>query len=68
MFTVDVKQQQQHQLFCKTDLDHLTLLHSERPKLYTVLAFLSAVGLTAKLHKTDVHFGSKFGRTKNLIS
>ena len=46
-------------LFCKIDLDHLTLLHSERPKLYTVLAFLSAVGLTAKLHQTDVHFGSK---------
>ena len=23
----------------------LTLLHSERPKLYTILAFLSAVGL-----------------------
>ena len=25
---------------------HLTLLHSERPKLHTVLAFLSAIGLT----------------------
>ena len=24
----------------------LTLLHSERPKLYTILAFLSAIGLT----------------------
>ena len=24
---------------------HLTLLHSERPKLYTILAFLSAIGL-----------------------
>ena len=24
---------------------HLTLLHSERPKLYGVLAFLSAIGL-----------------------
>ena len=24
----------------------LTLLHSERPKLYTILAFLSAVGLS----------------------
>ena len=23
----------------------LTLLHTERPKLYTILAFLSAVGL-----------------------
>ena len=26
----------------------LTLLHSERPKLYTILAFLSAIGLTQK--------------------
>ena len=26
----------------------LTLLHSERPKLYTILAFLSAVGLMSK--------------------
>ena len=24
----------------------ITLLHSERPKLYTILAFLSAIGLT----------------------
>ena len=24
----------------------LTLLHTERPKLYTILAFLSAIGLT----------------------
>ena len=30
----------------------LTLLHSERPKLYTVLAFLSAIGLR------DALFGS----------
>ena len=27
----------------------LTLLHSERPKLYTILAFLSAVGLKEKI-------------------
>ena len=26
----------------------LTLLHSERPKLYTILAFLSAIGLKCK--------------------
>ena len=26
-------------------LIYLTLLHSERPKLYTILAFLSAIGL-----------------------
>ena len=27
---------------------HLTLLHSGRPKMYTILAFLSAIGLTGK--------------------
>ena len=26
-------------------VNSLTLLHSERPKLYTILAFLSAIGL-----------------------
>ena len=30
----------------------LTLLHSERPKLYTILAFLSAMGL--KLFKDNI--------------
>ena len=28
----------------------LTLLHSERPKLYAILAFLSAVGLRVDFH------------------
>ena len=35
-----------------TTLDHtadLTLLHSEMPKLYGVLAVLSAIGLTARV-------------------
>ena len=27
----------------------LTLLHSERPKLYTILAFLSAIGLKERI-------------------
>ena len=38
------------QQFClKQNTSHnlsLTLLHSERPKLYAILAFLSAIGLT----------------------
>ena len=36
----------------------LTLLHSERPKLYTILAFLSAIGLinAAFIIKTYTHF------------
>ena len=29
----------------KEQIFPLTLLHSERPKLYTILAFLSAIGL-----------------------
>ena len=29
----------------KNSIVALTLLHSERPKLYTILAFLSAIGL-----------------------
>ena len=29
----------------------LTLLHLERPKLYTILAFLSAIGLKRATHK-----------------
>ena len=28
----------------------LTLLHSERPKLYTILAFLSAIGLKKNMN------------------
>ena len=31
----------------------LTLLHSERPNLYTILAFLSAVGLSAHTYALD---------------
>ena len=32
-------------IFCSLKLQLLTLLHSERPKLDTILAFLSAIGL-----------------------
>ena len=32
-------------MFLPTAYSSLTLLHSERPKLYTILAFLSAIGL-----------------------
>ena len=34
-----------HHKLCKYMYSILTLLHSERPKLYIILAFLSAVGL-----------------------
>ena len=35
-----------------TFLNSLTLLHSERPKLYAILTFLSAIGLTTKKQTT----------------
>ena len=38
--------EQQHLKLC------LTLLHSERPKLHTILAFLSAIGLNCHMIKT----------------
>ena len=31
--------------YCEVWIQALTLLHSERPKLYTILAFLSAIWL-----------------------
>ena len=34
-----------HFTHCNVSCFFLTLLHSERPKLYTILAFLSAKGL-----------------------
>ena len=35
----------QIQLHASLVLEELTLLHSERPKLYAILSFLSALGL-----------------------
>ena len=37
------------QLLMERLCSSLTLLHSERPKLYTILAFLSAIGLREDL-------------------
>ena len=34
----------------------VTLLHSERPKLYTILAFLSAIGLMKVSLRLDLNF------------
>ena len=34
----------------------LTLLHSERQKLYTILAFLSAVGFMSQKKSFKMHF------------
>ena len=43
----------------------LTLLHSERPKLYTILAFLSAIGLKIKV---TVHTSAmQIGYNKNMF-
>ena len=43
-------------LLLQTDITSLTLLHSERPKLYTILAFLSAIGLTKPSVKDSLSF------------
>ena len=38
---------QEEILSCKVSGADLTLLHSERPNLYTILAFLIAIGLNS---------------------
>ena len=43
----------------------LTLLNSERPKLYTILAFLNAIGLRKSQPQ---HFSNAAGITKKLQS
>ena len=48
----------------KSILISLTLLHSEKPKLYGVLAFLSAIGL--KVLKNTQYLYCKFQRGINL--
>ena len=40
------------------DLQSLTLLHSERPKLYTILAFLSAIGINSQSGVTCLKFAA----------
>ena len=47
VFRFETKCQTGHQdlIFCISQILNLTLLHSERPKLYTILAFLSVIGL-----------------------
>ena len=44
---------------CVKVIVSLTLLHSERPKLYTILAILSVVVLTNNFIGSD-HMGLKF--------
>ena len=52
---------------------HLTLLHSEQPKLYGVLAVLSAIGLNSVNIIRRLHYGfspyiNYLGKTKPEIS
>ena len=49
-----------------TDFSPLTLLHSERPKLHTILAFLTAIGLNLKVQKQTANFPSANFQTKFL--
>ena len=37
-----------------SDFSRLALLHSERPKLYTILAFLSAIGLKRRTNTDEI--------------
>ena len=49
----------------RSDVPFLTLLHSERPKLHAILAFLSATGLMpekGKTHKAGLTFSSTPGK------
>ena len=43
----------------------LTLLHSERPKLYTILAFLSAVGLNVSPVSGKAHIAGDLPKKMN---
>ena len=47
-------------VFASIGIQFFTLLHSERPKLYTILAFLSAVGLKSYFCKFAVRWGFPF--------
>ena len=45
IFLVRKKPKKENEMVEKVELLTLIILHSERPKLHTILAFLSAVGL-----------------------
>ena len=51
------------------EIDKVTLLHSERPKLYAILAFLSAIGLaqilSARTTMAKLSNKTKILQTKN---
>ena len=51
----------------KVAVKDLTLLHSERPKLYTILAFLSAIGLYPLRNRYTV-FYQKRGLDNEMLS
>ena len=46
LWKISLCNQLSHESFFAGILHMITLLHSERPKLYTILAFLSAIGLS----------------------
>ena len=46
----------QQALLVAEQLSPLTLLHLERPKLYAILDFLSAIGLKHKCYRTAQNF------------
>ena len=46
----------------------LTLSHSERPKLYTILAFLSAIGLNCSSKWRRYYFPDLLGQNKFILA
>ena len=42
----------------------LTLLHSERPKLYAILAFLSAIGLREQKERDELYLSYTVPKTR----
>ena len=52
----------------KTNMRKTTLLHSERPKLYAILAFQSAIGLTDALDYNAIGRGVGWQRHFTVLS
>ena len=46
----------------------LTLLHSERPKLYTILAFLSVIGLKGSMEVAPIRFHNILAISRETVS
>ena len=57
-----------HSIICSFEDLLLALLHLERPKLYAILAFLSATGLTANLQNCKCYMVIIFNDPHSIIN